>query len=177
MNTLDQLMMQIHGLNDSDLLEASIYYFSEKFDVSSREEVQNKLSAFCAENQVDLSELMSIESKIEKDRESYRMLLRFLLINEAESGDNELQKVQEAVDSVGQKQIITEIALAIILGTLATMYLTAHTRGIEKETNESSYEVKPDGTVVFNEKSEVTYASASSALGSLFSFFKKLPGK
>ncbi len=176
MNALDILISQTQGLNDSDLLEASIYYFSEKFDVSSREEIQNKLSVFCMENQVDLSDLMSIESKIEQDRKSYRMLLQYLLVNEAAKGNNEFQKVQEAVNSVGQKQVITEIGLAIILGTLATMFLIAYTEGKSKEKKETTYEIKPDGTVILKVKEEVTYVDASSALGSLFDFFKNIPG-
>jgi hypothetical protein len=179
MNTADQLIDQIKQLKENDLLEAGIYYFSDKFDISSREEIQKILFSFCEEQQADYSELMSIESAIEKDRESYRKLLRLLLIHEANSGENEYQKVKEAVDSVGQKQVITEIGLAIILGTMATLILSGYalevTGGKIKATKQITRETKPDGTIVVTETTETIYVDALSPLGNLLNFFSNIP--
>lgn len=177
MNNSEQLTTQIYDLNDGDLLEGSIYYFSEKYDVSSRDEVQDQLASYCASNQANYSELMTIVSQVESNREACREMLQFLLINEASYGDAEYQKVRDAVNAVGQKQIITEVGLAIILGTLAMMYLTSHTGGKEQETHEIMREVKPDGSEIIHEKTEIKYSSSSSALGALFDFFKNIPGK
>jgi hypothetical protein len=177
MITLNILVSQIHELNDSDLLEACIYYFSDKFDISSQKDIQEKLYLLCSENQINFTELLSIDSMIEQDRSSYSILLKYLLINYASINDNECQRVQEAVNSVGKKQVVTDLGLAIILGILATMFLIAHTEGKTKEIKEKFYETKPDGTVIFKEKEETFYADASSPLGNLFNLLKNIPKK
>lgn len=174
MTNKSELKNQIVELNDSNLIEATSYYLSSILNLNSLQDAENQIRNICEENQADYDSLTSLRQLLESDRASHRKMLQFVLLDAVET-ENQLDLVQKAVESVGEKQIVQEIVLAITLGTLATMLLIEKTQGKKRETKHETYKIKPDGTVIFEVTEETIYVDAGSPLGKLFDFFKNIP--
>ena len=171
----DELLAKIDALSDSELVEAGCYYLTSRLGVSSADEIEDRLASEGKSFNADLVTLQTIQAELEKDRDSYRQLLRFLLRQAAREDDEQRQALLEAIEGAGQKQVVVELALAIALGSLATMYLIHKTEGKISDTTTRTTETLPDGTIKVSVKHETIYVNAGSALGHFFGWLKAIP--
>jgi hypothetical protein len=111
------------------------------------------------------------------DRTAHVQLLRLLLRSAAQGDDNQRQRVTEAIDAVGQKQIVAETFLVVSMAIVATALLIEKTGGKTRQSTETIIEELPDGSRRVTVREEVVYADAGSALGKLFGWLGKLPFK
>lgn len=172
----ENLLAQIDALLDSDLVEASGYYLVDTLGVQSADEVEEMLSKYCEELGADLIALEVIRNDLIHDRDSYRKLLRFLLREATQESDEQRQHVGEALESTGQKQVVTDLFLIMSLAILTTIQMTLllYTKGKEKEVKKVDIEKKPDGSIHISMEEETIYTSSSTSLGSFLNWLKSL---
>lgn len=172
---MEELVDRINALSDSDLIEATSYYLAERLEATSSDGVTETLMGRCQACRADYAILDQIQDDMSRDRDSYSRLFRFLLLDAARGDHKQCQLVQETIEGVGQKQVATELLLAISLGTLATMLLIQHTKGKKEEWSELELTQQPDGSIRLVVRKQTIYADASTPLGRLLSFLKDLP--
>ena len=178
---MENLLSQIDALPDSDLLEAAGYYLGDSVGVQSVSEVEDMLARYCDELGADISTLEVIRHDLVHDRESYRKLLRLLLREATHEGEEERRQIAEAIESTGQKQVVTDVFLVMSLAILATMQIMTTlllTKGKQKEVRKVDIEKKPDGSIHLSIEEETTYTNSSTALGGFLNWLKTFkPGQ
>lgn len=173
---MENLLAQIDTLSDSDLVEAASYYLANRTGAYSNDEIEELSLQCCEELGVDFSALETIRNDLSLDPESYRQLLRFLLKEAAQESEEQRQQVVEAMEGVGQKQVVVEVLVAIALGTVVIMQHLHYTRGKVSEEEKTDFEVRPDGGIHSSKTKKTIYANPSSSLGSFFALLKKAWG-
>ena len=169
----EDLLTKIDSLSDKDLVEAATYYLAPAVGVRSSVEAEARIDQECATLGGDAKDLRAIRDEMARDRDSYRLLLRFLLREAAQGTKKERDKVAAAVEAVGQKQFIADPLTAAAFGLIATIVLIRTTGGKVEEVRERITQTSPDGTVHEKETVKTTYA-APTTLGRFFQWLKSV---
>jgi len=172
---MENLPSRIDALSDSDLVEAAGYYLANMVGAHSADEVEEMLVRHCEELGADIMALEAIRNDLARDRDSHRKLLRFLLQWAARGSDEQRRQVEEAIEGVGQKQVVTELLLVAPLGMLATIIHLGYTKCVQKKARKFAYEELSDGGLRISIEEEIIYTSPSTALGRFFDWLKTLP--
>lgn len=177
MNTApEDLSARIEQLTDAEVLEASRYYLVRRVEAASPEEVEEAIQQETLELGGDPQQLFQLQDSLAKDDAGAVELLRFLLRVGAGGSESDRREVLEAVNGVGQKQIILETALVLAMGTLVSLYLIHRTGGKRSESERTVIETLPDGQVRVTHEKQTIYATPASALGNFFGWLRSLPG-
>jgi hypothetical protein len=170
---MQDLHARIDALTDADLVEASGYYLARVLEIESLGDAHARLVKTCRLNGGDVLSLEAIQEEIVADRDAYRELLLLLLHAGTEGEQHQL--VELAVAGAGQKQVVADVGLVLVLGSLAYITYVLRTGGKQSEERTFKLEETADGGFTCEMKTKTIYANPSSSLGRFLGWLKALP--
>lgn len=163
--TKSELLTRIARLEDNQVLEAGRYYFSRLVEARSHTQVEATIRQEVFDLGGDLDEFTASRENLAQDGNGVVELVRFLLRVGASGTELQRRDLSEALDGVGQRQILLETALVLGLATIVSLYHKHQTRGIDRTKKRLEFEITPDGQVKGTYEEEVINTSEASALG------------
>lgn len=149
---------RIAQLSDDAALEAINLLAGSILGAEADEQVLNGVSAAA---ETDAEQVVAVLEEAEPSEAA--ALARLVLVASVHA--DHASEVESALDAVGRKAVLLEIA---VIGILALGILhTVFTRGSKKHTKESTITTKPDGTVTVHTVEQTENFSVGAAIAPL----------
>jgi hypothetical protein len=149
---------RIDALTDDQVLEAVNLVSGGLFGAKSDEDVRSEIAIVAGVDETGVN--ASVDSATPRE---VAELGRVVLVAAIASGRE--RDVEQALDEIGKKALLLEIAVIGILA-LGALHLV-HSRGRKEEVKEQEITVAPDGTVTVKTKETVRYYTVGESLAPL----------
>jgi hypothetical protein len=170
--SMSDLESRVSSLSYGDLVEAANFYLPEAVGTADLEEVEHRLVAEVQQRGGQYLELKERLKDVEEDAHSIEYLLRGVLLHAARGSELDQQRLTEALDGVGQNQVIVEVVYAICAATvLGIVWILKPPR---EEHVKTKRETRPDGSQV--ETVETKVKEAPLPIDKLYAWIKNLKG-
>jgi hypothetical protein len=169
---MSDLQLRVQALPYEHLVEAANFYLPDATGSADLQRIEGKLASEVQLRSGAYSDLQEFLREVRDDRGSTEYLLRTVLLHAAEGTEEERKRLNEALDGIGQSQMVAEVVFAIYAATLITVTWLYMPPQEIVETRKIT--TAADGSKTETIKTEIR--DIPPPVGKLFSWIKGLAG-